>query len=298
MRPSVDTSKFFVRSADSDVARYLRLFTFIPLPEIDKIMTDQEQEPSKRIAQRRLAREVVEMIHGKKEADEVETQHTKLFRPVSTPKPIPIDDPKARPLNVSLNPDAPHISSKNAPTVNIVLPHSLVHNQPIARVLFAAGLVASRSEGHRLASNRGAYVGGLRGANPGMTDGLSFTPITNWKPEDTSKYIIDDSLMILRVGKWKVKVVKIIPDEQFDAQGLEAPGWKEWKEGQTLFADEEKEKREEMAKARSKTLTHRANAEQGKLRKQLAHRASVAASRSGNDAQGVHVVANSGAVER
>ena len=298
MRPSVDTSKFFLRSADSDVARYLRLFTFIPLPEIDTIMTDQEQEPSKRVAQRRLAREVVEMIYGTKEADEVETQHKTLFRPVSTPKPIPVDDPRAPSPNVSLNPNAPHISSQNAPAANIVLPHSLVHNQPIARVLFAAGMVASRSEGHRLAGNRGAYIGGLRGANPGMTDGLSFTPITNWKPEETSKYIIDGSLMILRIGKWKVKVVKIIPDEQFDAQGLEAPGWKEWKEGQTLFADEEKEKRTEMAKEESRTLSRRANAEQWKLRHQLGHRASVAASRSGKNAPGVHSRAFSGAGRR
>ena len=280
-----------MRSADSDVARYLRLFTFIPLPEIDKIMTDQEQEPSNRIAQRRLAREVVEMIYGTKEAAQVETQHSTLFRPVSKPKPIPTDDPRARPLNVSLNPDAPHISSQNAPAANITLPHSLVHNQPIARVLFAAGLVASRSEGHRLGSKRGAYIGGLRGANPGMTDGLSFTPIMNWKPEDTSKYIIDGSLMILRVGKWKVKVVKIIPDEQFDAQGLEAPGWKEWKEGQTLFADEEKEKRMEVVQAESKVFSRRGNAEQGKLRRQLEHRASVVAARAGKDASGVHIEA-------
>ncbi|MCJ1379913.1 tyrosyl-tRNA synthetase [Xylographa soralifera] len=298
MTSTFELYQFFVRSADSDVARYLRLFTFIPLPEIDKIMTDQEQEPSKRIAQRRLAREVVEMIYGTKEAEEVETQHITLFRPVSTPKPIPIDDPKAPSLNVSLNPNAPHISSQNAPASNMVLPHSLVHNQPIARVLFAAGLVASRSEGHRLASNRGAYVGGLRGAKPGMTDGLSFTPITNWKPEDTSKYIIDNSLIILRVGKWKVKVVKIIPDDQFDAQGLEAPGWKEWKGGQTLFVDEEKEKHLETVQAENRKISRRANAEQWKLKKQLEHKASVASSRAGNNAQGVYTGAISGAEER
>ncbi|MCJ1400504.1 Tyrosine--tRNA ligase, mitochondrial [Xylographa trunciseda] len=269
MTSTFELYQFFMRSADSDVARYLRLFTFIPLPEIDQIMTDQEQEPSKRVAQRRLAREVVEMIYGTKEADEVETQHATLFRPVSTPKPIPVDDPRAPSLNVSLNPDAPHISSKNAPSPNIVLPHSLVHNQPIARVLFAAGLVASRSEGHRLAAKRGAYIGGLRGANPGMLDALSFTPITNWNPEETWKYVMDDGLMILRVGKWKVKVVKIIPDEQFDAEGREAPGWKEWKEGRTVFADEEEEKRMEKVQARAKTLSRRANMEESKLKREL-----------------------------
>ncbi|MCJ1471973.1 tyrosyl-tRNA synthetase [Lambiella insularis] len=245
MTSTFELYQFFVRTADADVARYLRLFTFIPLPEIDGIMSEHEQDRSRRIAQHRLAKEVIQMIYGTKEAAEVETQTKSLFRPVTSLKPVAIDDPNAPPLNASMNPDAPHISAQNAPSSNITLPHSLVHNQPIARVLFTAGLVASRSEGHRLASQRGAYIGGRRGADPQMRDGLDFTPITNWKPEETSNYIIDGQLLILRVGKWKVKVVKIISDEEFDAQGLDAAGWKEWKEGQKEYADYEKAKQDE-----------------------------------------------------
>ena len=71
----------------------------------------------------------------------------------------------------------------------------------------------------------GAYVGGL--PNRSMDDELSFFPCKNWEPEDINKYIIDDALLILRVGKWKVKVVRIIPDEDFTAQGLSCPGWEE-----------------------------------------------------------------------
>ena len=275
-----------MRSADADVARYLRLFTFIPLPEIDQIMTDQEQDPSKRVAQRRLAREVIEMIYGEKEADGVETQHTSLFRPVTTPKATPVDDPRAAPLNVSLNPNAPHITSRNAPPPNILLPHSLVHNQPISRVLFAAGLVSSRSEGHRLGSNRGAYIGGHSGEKPGMSDNLSFTPIMNWKPEETAKYVIDGNLMILRIGKWKVKVVKIVPDKEFDAQGLDAPGWTEWKEGHRQFEDEEEQKRFEIWSEKNDKLSRRGNAEQMKLRKQR-EREALALAGSKPDAQGI-----------
>jgi len=49
----------------------------------------------------------------------------------------------------------------------------------------------------------------------------------NWNPQETEKYIIGDDLLILRVGKWKVKIVKIISDEEFEKKGLTAPGWKE-----------------------------------------------------------------------
>lgn len=208
-------------------------------------MSEHDQDQSKRIAQRRLALEVIQMIHGTKEAEQVETQHKSLFRPATPPKAVAIDDPNAPDLNVSLNPSAPHISAQNFPSPHVTLPHSLVYNQPIARVLFAAGLVASRSEGHRLATKRGAYIGGRRGVQKQMRDGLDFTPIENWKPEETSNYIIEGRLLILRVGKWKVKVVQIVSDEEFDDQGLDAPGWAEWKEGRKVYADEEQAKQDE-----------------------------------------------------
>jgi tyrosyl-tRNA synthetase len=32
----------------------------------------------------------------------------------------------------------------------------------------------------------------------------------------------------LKLGKWKLRVVNIISDEQFKEQGLTAPGWEEF----------------------------------------------------------------------
>ena len=83
-----------------------------------------------------------------------------------------------------------------------------------------------------------------------MGDALTFTPVMNWHPEQTEKYVIDGNLLILRVGKWKVKVVRIVSDEEYEGMGLDAPGWKEWKEGQVVFQDEE-----EAQKARSEGVT-------------------------------------------
>uniref|UniRef100_A0A673TYC1 Tyrosine--tRNA ligase n=1 Tax=Suricata suricatta TaxID=37032 RepID=A0A673TYC1_SURSU len=44
--------------------RYLKLFTFLPLPEIDHIMQLHEKEPEKRGPQKRLAAEVTKLVHG------------------------------------------------------------------------------------------------------------------------------------------------------------------------------------------------------------------------------------------
>lgn len=72
-----------------------------------------------------------------------------------------------------------------------------------------------------------------------MDDELSFFPCKNWEAEDTNRYIIDDALLILRVGKWKVKIVRIISDEDFKAQGLSCPGWEEHLAGKQEGEEEE-----------------------------------------------------------
>uniref|UniRef100_A0A8C9PA06 Tyrosine--tRNA ligase n=1 Tax=Spermophilus dauricus TaxID=99837 RepID=A0A8C9PA06_SPEDA len=61
--------QFFVRLQDDSVERYLKLFTFLPLPEIDHIMQLHVKEPEKRSAQKRLAAEVTKLVHGREGLD-------------------------------------------------------------------------------------------------------------------------------------------------------------------------------------------------------------------------------------
>lgn len=86
-------------------------------------------------------------------------------------------------------------------------------------------MVASRSEGHRITANQGAYVGSRPGQVGGMGDELTFTPIKHMGEGIPETYIFDGDRLLLRIGKWKVKIVQIIPDEDFIARGLTAPGW-------------------------------------------------------------------------
>lgn len=45
--------------------RFLKLFTFLPLPEIDHVMEMHAKEPEKWGPQKRLAAEVTKLVHGK-----------------------------------------------------------------------------------------------------------------------------------------------------------------------------------------------------------------------------------------
>ncbi|XP_058623303.1 tyrosine--tRNA ligase, mitochondrial isoform X2 [Onychostoma macrolepis] len=54
-----------IMSGHELIHRYLKLFTFLSLAEVEKVMEQQKQDPGKRIAHKRLAAEVTKLVHGK-----------------------------------------------------------------------------------------------------------------------------------------------------------------------------------------------------------------------------------------
>ena len=202
-------------------------------------MAEHSLNRSKRVAQRRLACEVLSIVHGEDEMRTVEAQHGLLFRPSKTAprsiiRPVGTDTnpkPKSADINFLLNKAAG--PDKPAAAGNVILPRSLVFSQQIGRVLYAIGLVSSRSEGHRLSAAKGVYIGSLPGKqHGGMSDHVDYTPALNWEDEYINRFIIDDKLLILRAGKWRVKIIRIVEDEEYEKLGLDAPGWQELKQGQ------------------------------------------------------------------
>ncbi|PYH93554.1 tyrosyl-tRNA synthetase mitochondrial precursor [Aspergillus ellipticus CBS 707.79] len=236
---SFELYQFFVRTPDDTVERYLKLFTFLPLPKIAEIMEEQNKDPSQRVAQHTLAAEFLELIHGPAEAKAVSLQHRQLFRPrSSTAEPTPLPPtPKSKvdpnsPVSGFINPaagniHAPQTNFEGMKTGRIVLPRSLVWNQPIHKVLWSAGLVASKSEGHRIIANNGVYVG-ARPDGSAMSDGLEFRPVKIWAPEKTNTFIVEGELLFFKIGKWKFRIIRIMDDEEFKKADLPIPpGWEE-----------------------------------------------------------------------
>lgn len=231
--------QYFVKTADSDVERYLKLFTFVPTSTIRKVVEEHMKEPSKRLAQHLLAAEFVELAHGPKAAQEVATLHrntvgNKSVSLSSLMKDVPqANNPQAKnpshPSNFKsnqLNKMAPHATYENPDSVRISLPRSLVYGQNLGAVLYHSGLVASKTEGHKLISKSGgAYVGGIPGRlSGGVGDELKFTPI-KMASDTADKFIFDEDKLLLRVGKWRMKMIHVIPDDEFREKGLTAPGW-------------------------------------------------------------------------
>jgi tyrosyl-tRNA synthetase len=71
--------QFWVNTADADVARFLRYFTFLPHGRIDELEEATKAVPDKREAQRVLAREVTALVHGEQAVREAEAISAALF---------------------------------------------------------------------------------------------------------------------------------------------------------------------------------------------------------------------------
>ncbi len=65
--------QYFFNTADADVIRYLRWFTFLSADELAELENDTADRPHERAAQRRLARELTTLVHG--EAATVSVEH-------------------------------------------------------------------------------------------------------------------------------------------------------------------------------------------------------------------------------
>ena len=59
-----DFYQFWLNSADADVGRFLKYLTNLTQSEIESVMVEHSSNPSRRIAQRRLADTLTQLVHG------------------------------------------------------------------------------------------------------------------------------------------------------------------------------------------------------------------------------------------
>jgi tyrosyl-tRNA synthetase len=224
MTSEFDLYGYFVRRPDADVENLLKLFTFLPLSEIQKTMEEQVKDQSKRVAQHLLAYEVVALVHGQAKAKETAEKHRSVYSKGGAGIPL---------MTTALGeehegPERP-VTLNNAPRIDMILPESLIMGKSIGKILYAAGLAKSGTDGHKLAVQQAAYIAGMPGRKVGESQPmdpaqLTFNPIKLWFPQETQRYLIDGKLLILRKGKHNIRVIKMVSDEEYKQSGETYPG--------------------------------------------------------------------------
>jgi tyrosyl-tRNA synthetase len=254
-RVSFDLQQYFLRTADNDVERYLKLFTFLSLDEISLLMGEQRQNESKRLAQHVLAKEIVELAHGAQEAKTAETAHKEIFshgsntfslgalrsymNTTKNPQSLATSSTKrdkaifaykqtfAAQATAQALPETTNTQSQDGKDNKVTLPVTMLQAGSFPRVLHAAGLASSKSDAHRLIAKRGAYV---LVPNSGSTENPTALEWTNIEADaiataDPSHFLVDFDVLVLRSGKSNMQICRVVTEEQFEAEGLTCPGW-------------------------------------------------------------------------
>jgi tyrosyl-tRNA synthetase len=145
--PAYDYWQFWRNSDDSDVGKFLRLFTDLPLDEIARLEALEGAEINE--AKKVLADEATTLLHGRDAAQAARAASDKAFEQ--------------------------GVMSEDLPTLEVDRA-TLEAGIPLANLVVDAGLAASRSDARRLAQG-----GGLRVNNEPITDGarvLSLVDLT------------------------------------------------------------------------------------------------------------------------
>src|SRR5215213_431730 len=131
--------QFWINTDDGDVERYLKLFTFLPLEEISAILSEQARDPGKRPAQRLLARDVTERVHGRAATEEAIRTSAALFGSKS----------QAAVADGQTLPEMPTREVSRA---------ALGGRMPLVDLLVASGLASSKADARRGIQGKGFYL--------------------------------------------------------------------------------------------------------------------------------------------
>jgi tyrosyl-tRNA synthetase len=142
--------QFWLNQEDGDLERLLRLFTFMSVDEIAKIVKEHQADPGKRSGQRALALAVTTLVHGAETADRVIEASQLLFGGAT---------------NAHSSHEAYRELVDEIPTSRLTK-ESLVAGISLADALVTAGLAASKSEARRGLEQKGFSVNGEKIDDP------------------------------------------------------------------------------------------------------------------------------------
>lgn len=133
--------QFWLNQRDEDVIKFLKLFTFVERAEIEELVVSVEEEPHLRKAQKRLADEITEFIHGSEGLEEAKKVTEALFSgDIKSLDAVQIKD-----------------ALKDAPTAEVD-----AEDKTLVNVLVNAKVSPSRRQAREDISNGAIYINGER----------------------------------------------------------------------------------------------------------------------------------------
>ncbi|SCU84791.1 LADA_0D03818g1_1 [Lachancea dasiensis] len=166
--------QYFIQVSDDDVEKLLKTFTLLPLEHIKETIDAHASMAHERGAQRLLAREVVDLIHGMGSSNDAEIVSEVLF-------------------------GAHDLGSSATELIRLFQDANILYtcsrNLSLEQIITQVAK-CSKSEARRKLKQGSIYVGPRR------------TKVAENK-DDVAQYLIDGQVLILRVGKQKCYVIEV-----------------------------------------------------------------------------------------
>jgi tyrosyl-tRNA synthetase len=173
-----DFYQFFLRTTDADVVRFLKMFTFVPVSEIEELARATAEKPGERAAQNRLASELTRMVHGESGLAAAQQASNVLFG--GSVEGLCADD------LLRVFADVPSCELAMTEVVGTL----------VVDVAAKSGACSSKGEARRLIAGGGLYVNSVRVPNADAKIG--------------SSDIVDGRALVLRSGRKTFHLVKIV----------------------------------------------------------------------------------------
>lgn len=170
---SYELYQFLLNSEDSVVIDYLKKLTFLDKETIEQIEKEHFAAPEKRMAQKRLAKEILDDLHGEGAFEEAEKISELMFKG-----------------------DVKHIPVRDLLSALSQVPHFEAEKGKLIDVLVEAKVFPSKREVREMAKNKALTVNGDAVENPDELD-------------ITSDNLIDGKYLVVRRGKKKYFVGEI-----------------------------------------------------------------------------------------
>ena len=167
--------QFWINTADADVIKYLKIFTFMDREEIEALEVSVQEEPHLRKAQQALAEEMMRLIHGEEALDQAIRISKALFS--GDLKALTVDEMK----------DA----FKDVPTSELDKA-----DKNIVDFIVEAGVSSSKRQAREDVTNGAISLNGEK--------------VTDLAYEVTAADRLDDAFTIVRRGKKNYKMVRFI----------------------------------------------------------------------------------------
>ncbi|WP_216206661.1 tyrosine--tRNA ligase [Amycolatopsis aidingensis] len=169
--------QYFVNLGDAEVIPCLRMLTFLDRDEVAELETATTERPAARLAQRRLAGELTDLVHGSEQTRQVIAASQALF---------------GRGELAELEPSTLDAAMAEVPTGEVRM-----SDQPtIVDLLLASGLVDSKGAARRTVKEGGAYVNNVKVAGD------------DWRP--AAEDALHGRWLVVRRGKRNTAGVKLL----------------------------------------------------------------------------------------